>query len=273
MRDVRLGIGSFTFPWAAGVAGHPPPRVLTPLDLLDRAVELGVKVVQICDNMPLHRLSAGAVRRLGDAAADRGIEIEVGTRGSGRAHLRGYLDLARRLKSRILRVVVDAKGDEPPREEIAGRLAGVMPEARKAGIVLAIENHDRLPAADFAWIVRAVGGPNIGICLDTVNSFGALEGPEAVVGVLAPLTVNLHLKDFTVTRTASQLGFSISGAPAGAGRLDVPWLLARLRAAGRDPNAIVELWPPFTGDLAATIRLEEDWARASVAFLRNQGHV
>ena len=31
---MRLGIGSYTFTWAAGVPGHPPARPLTPRQLL-----------------------------------------------------------------------------------------------------------------------------------------------------------------------------------------------------------------------------------------------
>ena len=109
----------------------------------------------------------------------------------------------------------------------------------------------------------------MGICLDTVNSFGALEGPEVVVEALAPYTVNLHVKDFIIRRANHMMGFAIEGTPAGQGRLDIPWLLERLRAAGRDPNAIIELWTPPEPDLAATIAKEDAWARESVAYMRS----
>ncbi|NTW36601.1 MAG: hypothetical protein HGB17_10810, partial [Syntrophobacteraceae bacterium] len=50
---MRLGIGSYTFPWAVGMPGHRPAQPMTALDLLDKATQLGVGVVQICDNLPL----------------------------------------------------------------------------------------------------------------------------------------------------------------------------------------------------------------------------
>ena len=53
---MRLGIGSYTYGWAIGVSGHAPERPMGALDLLERAAELGVGLVQVADNLPLHRL-------------------------------------------------------------------------------------------------------------------------------------------------------------------------------------------------------------------------
>jgi 3-oxoisoapionate decarboxylase len=135
-------------------------------------------------------------------------------------------------------------------------------------VTLAIENHDRFPSAMLAEMVRAAASQRVGICLDTVNSFGALEGPAVVVEALGALTVNLHLKDFAIRRAGHKMGFAIEGTPAGEGRLDVPWLLGRLRALGRAPNAILELWVPPEDDVERTVAKELEWARRSVAYLR-----
>ena len=86
--------------------------------------------------------------------------------------------------------------------------------------------------------------------------------------VLGPRTVNLHIKDFEIFRPRHQKGFIIEGRPAGQGRLDIPRLLARLRALGRDPNAILELWPPPEADSAAAAAKEAIWAAESVSYLR-----
>ena len=101
-----------------------------------------------------------------------------------------------------------------------------------------------------------------------MNSFGALEGPAVVVEALGPLTVNLHLKDFSIRRAGHKMGFAVEGTPAGEGRLDVPWLLGRLRAFGRDPNAILELWVAPEDDVERTVAKELEWAERSVANLR-----
>jgi len=264
--EMRLGISSYTYTWAVGVPGSRPPTPLTAFDLLDRAASLGVSVVQICDNLPLDRIGGAEQKALRRRADEMGVQIEVGTRGL--ASIPAYLRLAEQLRSPILRLVVDSPGHEPSKEEIVRALKTAVRELEAAGVTLAVENHDRFLAEEFAEIVRAVSSPNAGICLDTVNSFGALEGPEVVVETLAPLTVNLHVKDFAVSRVSHQMGFAIEGRPAGQGRLDVPWLLARLREAGRDPNAILELWTPPEQDLAGTLSKEERWARESIGYLR-----
>ena len=182
--------------------------------------------------------------------------------------MRAYVEIARRVGAPFLRVVVDGRGAEPSPEECVALLGPLMPQFDAAGVRLAIENHDRFSAAALAGIVEALGVDRAGVCLDTVNSFGALEGPEAVVDRLAPYTLNLHVKDFTIARVSSQMGFVIGGCPAGRGRLDVPWLLGRLRECGRDVNAVIESWTPFGPDLEATLAREAAWAEESVRFLR-----
>jgi sugar phosphate isomerase/epimerase len=78
----------------------------------------------------------------------------------------------------------------------------------------------------------------------------------------------LHLKDYHITRPAHQKGFVVEGRPAGQGRLDIPGLLAELRACGPDPDAILELWPPPRATVAESITVEDAWAAESVRYLR-----
>jgi len=266
---MRLGLGSWSYTWAIGVPGHPPSDPLTAVGLLSRAADLGVHVVQICDNLPLHVLSERELAELQRHAQRLGVQIEVGTRGIACEHLERYLHLAVALQSPILRLVVDTADDCPSDDEIIARLRQVLPSFQHAGVRLAIENHDRLPTGALLHILHAIDSEWVGICLDTVNSFGALQGPEVVVRALAPWAVNLHVKDFAVTRHASQMGFTIEGRPAGQGRLDVPWLLDVVRVQGRAPNAILELWTPFERDLDTTICKESTWAAQSVEYMRS----
>jgi len=265
---VRLGISSYTFTWAVGVPGREPARPMDAAALLLKAAALGVHVVQIADNLPLHRLAPTELDALGCRAAALGIAIEIGTRGTAADHLRTYLEIARRLGASLLRVVVDAADHRPEAREVPDLLTPLVPHLEEAQVGLAIENHDCFAAATFAKIIRQVGSPRVGICLDTVNSFGALEGPEVVVRTLAPHVLNLHVKDFTVRRADHQMGFTIEGTPAGRGRLDVPWLLRELRKAGRDPNAILELWTPPAPTIEETVAREDAWAAESIAYLR-----
>jgi sugar phosphate isomerase/epimerase len=265
---MRLGIGSYAFAWSIGLQGHAPPYPMRAFDLLEAARQLGVRVVQICDNLPLDALSEKELDRLARRATELSIQIEVGTRGIRPEHLARYLEIAVRLESPLLRVVVDAANHRPAVEEVVATLCPLLPALADARVCLAIENHDRFSARQFAEIVRSLASPAVGICLDTVNSFGALEGPEVVVATLAPWVVNLHLKDFGIRRVDHQMGFLIEGRPAGKGQLNVPWLLNQLRAANRDFNVILEQWPPPQPLLEDTIALEKAWAQESVAYLR-----
>jgi len=265
---MRLGIGSYAYAWSIGVPGYPPPQPLNVRGLLAEATRLGVRLVQVCDNLPLTQLPPGELDTFERQASDAGIAVEVGMRGLQPDHVRAHLRLAQRFHSPFLRIVTDSTGDEPSAEEVIRRLRALLPEFQGAGVKIALENHDRFKAQTLVRIIEQVGPDHAGICLDTVNSFGALEGPEVVVPALAPYTLNLHVKDFTMERMPSKMGFVLTGSPAGQGRLDLPWLFACLQAAGREVNAILENWPPFGPTLDETIARERAWTESSVRHLR-----
>jgi 3-oxoisoapionate decarboxylase len=264
---MKLGISSYTYGWAVGVAGERPANRITARDLVDRAEQLGVKVLQIADNLPAGTFEPSCIEATAAYARGKGIAIELGTRGSDPEHLRRFISLAHLVQSPILRVVLDTTTDHPGEDEVMRRLGEVVADAEKAHVTIAIENHDRFKAATLARIVRQLQ-PHIGVCLDTANSLGAMEGPEAVVETLGPLVVNLHLKDVAVKRVLYMQGFVVEGRPAGQGMLDIPWLLSKLKRFGRDCNAIAELWVPPEEDSNATIEKEARWAEESVTFLK-----
>lgn len=268
---MKLGISTYAFNWAIGIPWLPAMMPEKPMDayaFLSKAAGLGVRLVQIADNLPLHRYSSQERRELARLSAELGIEVEVGTRGIMPGNIEIYLEIAREFRSSILRVVIDSEGHEPDPPEAISILRPLLPEFEAAGVVLAIENHDRFKSRTLAGIIAALDSPYAGICLDTANSFGALEGIDTVVEILGPHTVNLHLKDFTVRRIPSNLGFIIEGSPAGHGMLDVPGLIGRLKGFGRACNIIVELWMQPEENIAQTLRKEEEWISRSIAALR-----
>lgn len=267
---MRLGLSTYTYTWAVGVPGASPEKPMTVYDLLERAQHLGVPVVQIADNLPLDRMAPGDIDDLAARARSLSIDIEVGTRGIEPEHLRRHVDLARRLGSPLLRVVVDTANRHPSPAEVVAELRVQRTIFEDASIVLGIENHDRFSAAVLAGIVQDLGADWAGVCLDTVNSFGALEGPDVVIDTLAPLAVNLHVKDFAIERPSHKMGFVVEGRPAGRGRLDIPRLFDALGGKGRDITAVLELWTPPARSVAATVEKERQWAQESVAYLQKQ---
>ncbi len=237
-------------------------------NFVQQCADLGVKLVQIADNIPLHEMSPIIVDELYTKTTELGIAVEVGTRGIAHEHLRKYLDIARQFDSPILRVVVDTSDHHPNPSEIIQTLRDMMPEFEQSGIILAIENHDRFQAQTLVHMIDQIGSDYVGICLDTVNSFGALEGPEIVIETLGPYVVNLHVKDFFIKRFDHNMGFTLYGTPAGKGMLNLPWLISRLKDFGRNYNAILELWPAPEANMHATVEKELAWAQESVGYLR-----
>ncbi len=261
-----LGLSSYTYGWAIGVPGHEPARPMNEQDLLDRAQRYGVKLVQVCDNLSFHRWPDERVAAFAERAARDGIQIELGSRLLTAAHVAEMVALARRVGAKLIRFVIDAPDFHPAPGEVVKTLREVLPLLD--GLQLGLENHDRFPARTLRSIIEDVGSNRIGICLDTANSLGAGEGLATVVAELAPLTVNLHIKDFHISRVPHLMGFTIEGRPAGAGMLDVPWLLQQLAPFNRCETAVLELWTVPEPDLERTVAKEAAWAAQSLEFLR-----
>lgn len=264
---MKAGISSYTYTWAIGVPGSEPQKPMTALQLLEKGAELGVEVVQIADNLPLHELSEAELIKIKNVADDLNILIETGARKLTVENLERYIDLAVFFNSPVLRFVIDGKGYEPCLNEIHTILKNEVPKLEENNVVLAIENHDRFKASEFAELVEKAGSNFVGICLDSVNSMGAGEGLETIIEKLAPLTVNLHVKEYSVKRVSHQMGFVIEGCPLGEGMLPVKELIQKVPA--RCSSAILEQWTPPEETVEATIEKEALWAEKSIQRLKN----
>jgi sugar phosphate isomerase/epimerase len=266
---MRLGVSSYAFGWAVGVAGRQPEVPFTERDLLDFARTHGLGVVQIGDHLPLHTFTSARLEELRDAAQTGAVvELEIGARGLTEPHLARYVELARLLRARLLRFVIDGPGYEPTAHDVAALLRVFRPRLEDSGITLGLENHDRFPSRVMREIVEQTDSACVGICLDTANSLGAGEGLAEVLRELAPFTVNLHVKDFAIRRLPHAMGFTVEGRPAGRGLLDVAALRDALAPHGRCRTAILETWTPPESDLTATLAKERAWAEESIAYLK-----
>jgi sugar phosphate isomerase/epimerase len=266
---MQLGISTYTYGWAFGVNGQIPVRPFTENHLLEKVKSFGMSLVQIGDNLPLHEFTAGRLKNFADNARNNDIQIEVGARGLTAEHLDRYIQIALQLNASLIRFVIDQKDYEPALPLITAIIQNALPDLEKHHITLGIENHDRPKISEFVQIMEAVNNPNVGICLDSVNSMGAGEGLEQVVNALARYTVNLHIKDFGIQRLPHAMGFQIDGRPAGKGMLNVPWLLENISPYGRCKTAILEQWVVPETDRDLTIEKEERWAQESVDYLKN----
>jgi sugar phosphate isomerase/epimerase len=265
---MRLGISSYTYTWVIGVPGKEPDYRMNIFGLFEKALQHKVGVLQVADNLPLHVLSREESQALLNLSREHQVGIEVGSRGIQPENFLRYLDIAEYYQSPILRMVIDARGFTPSLPDIHSIIADFLPELKRRKILLAIENHDRLKASEFASIVEKAGSEWVGICLDTVNSMGAGEGIEEVSRILAPYTVNFHIKDFMVSRIWHMMGFTIEGKPAGQGMLPIKQVLDKLEKWGRCQSGILELWTPQQTTIEDTIKLEEQWTAESIQYLK-----
>lgn len=170
----------------------------------------------------------------------------------------------------LLRTLTDSVEEQTSLEPAEERILEVLPEFEAQGVMLGLENYEKHSCRELADLVRRLESSHVGICLDTVNSLGALETPEVVVETLAPLTVNLHIKDFVIERVPQMMGFAVSGAPAGTGKLGIPWLLEQM-PPNKNVSAILEQWPPLREAVGETVAMEEEWAERGIQYLRSCG--
>jgi len=239
---MRIGIGSYTFPCqiASGAMDHQ--------GLLDRAIGLGAEVVQYCENLPVSCLDDHELNKLIRRADAEGVRLEVGTRGLDPIDISRHSDLARRLGAGFVRLVVHGSGYHHDANGVIDQLGPILDSI--SDTVIAIENHDLLPVRDLVRIITVLGEDRVGITLDTANSLGCLEGTNEVVEGLAPFARCLHIKDVVAKRLPSMLGYTVVGAIAGQGRLNIPLILSKMPQTCE--SVILELWTPLRRSLAAT---------------------
>ncbi|MBF0680721.1 MAG: sugar phosphate isomerase/epimerase [Devosia sp.] len=263
-----LGIGSYAFRWSGGIADRHPSTPISPAQILDVAEGLGVRLVQFADNIPLHTRSSDEIDALAKKAAAMGMVIELGMTGCEPGLFQTYLDLARRLDAKLLRIAPSAEESKGSDQAIADLFRALMADVQRAGVTLAIENHFHLPSPRLVRIVEMVDHPSLGVCLDVANSIACQEWPFETIEMLAPLAVNLHLKDFRIALDPHGVGCAIVGTPLGAGEMDIGRVLRTLEAAGRQVNVILEHWLPWQGSFEQSRQAELDWLAQTVSAAR-----
>ena len=261
-----IGLGSFAYFWQHS---DRVPNPLTLIEELEDTREQGVELFQICDYAPLEHFSDAQLRETAAAARDLGITLEVGTRGIRAAHLARFLEIAQALDARFVRSMFTSGDDRPTLDEARRELESAMPAYEAAGVQLGLETYEQLATKDHVGLVDSVGSANLRICLDPANVVARLDNPRDCVELTAQRTLGIHVKDFAFTRHAGWVGFEYLGAPMGSGQHDYPHLLETVNPRERGLNEIVEHWLPWQGDAETTIRIEREWTRTTLEYLRS----
>ena len=261
-----IGLGTYAFFW------QHSDRAPQPLDLpamLAKTRELDADVFQICDYAPLLGYTAAQLRDVKAQADELRITLELGTKGISTAHLATFLDLAKALGAKLIRGMVNTPDHRPTLAEAQQLLKQAMPAYEAAGVTIALETYEQLSSTDLVNLVKAVGSPHLGICLDPANCVARLENPIDVINRCAPFTANLHVKDFAFTRRGGWVGFTLEGAELGSGLLDYDYMISKVAPEACGINRIIEHWLPWQGEFEETCRLENLWNINNLAYMRS----
>ncbi|MCZ6675325.1 MAG: sugar phosphate isomerase/epimerase [Verrucomicrobia bacterium] len=265
---MKLGISTYALTWSFGIPGYDPKTRLSLPEFLDLAANWGYQGVQIADNAPLLECTPEERQALWHQAKELGLFVEIGARGLTKDNLETHIEIADEVGSPFLRFVIDGPGFEPSLSELPDLLRRAAKKCEEKGIILAIENHDRFESHQFAAWFDAIDSPYLGLCLDSVNSYGCGEGFRETIDTLLPYAVNFHLKDFSVRRQDHMLGFLIEGRPAGEGLLPIQEILEGLEKNSRCKSVTVEHWPALQDSVAATVKMEKEWCSKSIQNLK-----
>lgn len=191
-------------------------------ELVDYAASLKVDTLFITD-LPavgtLEERGAGELRRY---AADRGVEILLGSWsicptsktfkkdwGTAEEHLALGLRLAKALGSPSFRVVLGAREDRRTPGGIEARIEDTVKVlksqrslAMDLGVKVGVENHaGDMSAAELAGLIEAAGRDWVGANLDSGNAVWTLEDPLESLEKLGPYALTTSLRDTAVWET------------------------------------------------------------------------
>lgn len=262
---MKLGISTYAFRWELE---EMPAEVETFRYFIEKTKKLGGEVFQICDQDQIESFSEAELKEVAEAAQEHGIELELGTQGIHQERIEKYAKMARTLHAKTLRTMVHRQAknsNNPSIDEAKEWLKRLLPVLEENDVKIALETYEPIQTDDLVEIVKDVNSPYVGICLDPGNSISELEFPGQVIDKAVPFVTNVHLKDFVFTRKDKSIGFDLIGSPVGEGQLDVPYLLKKLNEAGKNPNAIVELWLPYQGTKEETVKVQDQWIEDSLS--------
>jgi 3-oxoisoapionate decarboxylase len=268
-----VGLSTYAYFWRMS------ERIGEPMsldDVLRDAAAHGAEVFQICDHEPLTTAGDARLQSIRTLANELRLELEIGTRGTDPAHLRRYLDIAKRLDAGLVRTMCTSGDDRPATSETVQRLESVTPLYEAAGVTLALETYEQVPTEDLVGIIQHIGSDSVGICLDPANTVANLEMPDDVVARCVPFTRNWHVKDFDFTRLPGWVGFRYGGVAIGTGRLDYAGIARALHIPHSAVNRIIEFWLPWQSsentpldEAAATVRTEAEWTSRTIDYIRS----
>ena len=203
MQKIKLSMSSWSY-HPLFVCGE-----LSQIEWIKLCKKLGLDGVELLD-IHFPSLKPGYLNELRGLLAGLGLEVACCSvsndfgkaskkeREESEKLVERWIELARFFETRILRIFAGWPGEQNPEkypsekarlwQEMIQRIKRLAQKAERAGVVLALENHNHLgftrSADDLLKILKEVNSPNLKVCLDTgdylvdtaeINGFSAFE--------------------------------------------------------------------------------------------------
>lgn len=290
MHNMKLGLHTYTLHlWGLGqnwgIQAEPRPKDITLLQLMDMAVDWGLDGLHIT-GADLESRDDARLEEVASAARDHGLYLEYNFSLDEEFDPRlndtfGHAAyVAHKLGADLAKVSLDIRRQRPlygscfhpvvmrQLADIYDKIMDALPEIEKYGIKFALENHTETYADEVLWLVDKVNHPQVQCCVDTVNSFGVLEGPEAAVEKLAPRAICNHFCDHQLSR--DQYGARFHGVAIGDGDIDCQRVLDLIRKVSPTDRITFEIeWDIENDTLEEAKRKQMDACIRSIKYCRD----
>ena len=226
---MRIGLSVHGTTFGMGIDPLSERPLIGPRELMDKAIAAGLQGVELPASL-MHGEDATSVARY---ARERGLFITLETEWYDPNKLSSAIDLCVRLGAGTIRTIVGGAKLGGDRRPLAGRwqsflqdvLAGLREAtaiAERAGMNLAVENHQDLASEELLWLCESIGSRRFGITLDTGSTLATAEEPVDYARRTSPYVHNVHLKDYQVYLYNE--GYRLVRCPLGQGVVDFPAL-------------------------------------------------
>lgn len=275
-----LGIHAYSYHLHGGsgwVEQVPWPKQMSVWDMMDEAVRLGLDGLHL-DQATLGSAEPENLAKIRTAAKERRLFLEYNTAMSILGPEAG-IRVAQMLGADIVKTSMDLERPRPlcasrnhpevqrQLEKIVATLKNAAPLAEETGVKIAVENHTEALSTEILWVLDQVNSPNVGACIDTVNSLMVGEDPMVAIKNLAPRAFTNHFKDHRIE--LHHYGCKITGVALGDGDIDLKRAFQLIRDQSPTNRIIieVELEAPFD-DMQQALRLEREAIERSVRYCR-----
>lgn len=239
-KKFKLGLHTYTLHLSGlgqnwGIHAAPRAKTMDLAELMNRAVDWGVDGLHItgCD---LESKGDKRLKEVRAAAEQHGLYIEYNFSLNEEFDSRltdtvsEGIQIAHKLGADYGKVSLDIRRPRPlygscfhpmvMRQlcDVYDEIMASIPLLEKTGLKLGLENHTETFADEVIWLIERINHPQVGACVDTVNSMGVLEGPEVAIAKLAPYAFMNHFCDHKLER--DQFGVRFHGVALGDGDMD-----------------------------------------------------